>query len=106
AGYGARAALRAYCERVASTVGRVCVAIWGTLPGAGATTVRDRATARGVAFQLVNILRDVGRDHAAGRVYIPREDLARFGLSAEDLAHWRRPDEASALVLDLCTWAR
>lgn len=106
AGYESRDALRRYCERVASTVGRVCVAIWGTREGADAGAVRELATSRGVAFQLTNILRDVRRDFLAGRVYLPRENLARRGVSARDMAEWARPGECESVVLDLASWAR
>ncbi|MBX3352074.1 MAG: squalene/phytoene synthase family protein [Phycisphaeraceae bacterium] len=106
AGYESRDGLERYCERVASTVGRVCVAIWGTVPGADAKGVREKATSRGVAFQLSNILRDIRRDFLAGRVYVPREDLARHGLSAQALAEWSKPDGCAALVRDLAAWAR
>lgn len=105
-GVDSRDDLRFYCECVASTVGRVCLSIWGLTPGADARAAREKATSRGVAFQLTNILRDVGRDHAAGRVYVPRDDLARHALSAHDLARWRRPDACAALVADLAAWAR
>lgn len=106
AGCDSRDALRTYCERVASTVGRVCVAIWGLAPGASDAIAREKATSRGVAFQLTNILRDVRRDFEAGRVYVPREDLERLGLGARDLAEWRNPDACAMLVADLCAWAR
>jgi phytoene synthase len=71
-----------YCRRVAGAIGRVCLAIFG-LRDAGAT---DRATAErladelGVAMQLTNILRDVREDAENGRVYLPGEDLRRFGV--------------------------
>lgn len=105
-GVDTRDDLRVYCERVAGAPGRVCVALWGLRPGADAHAAREMATSRGVAFQLTNILRDVARDYAAGRVYLPRADLARFGVSARDVAEWTRPAEAGALVRDLCAWAR
>jgi phytoene synthase len=75
--------LRLYCHRVASVVGLVSIEIFGCRdPGA-----RIYAEQLGLALQLTNILRDVGQDFAnGGRIYLPREDLARFGYSAEDLA--------------------
>jgi phytoene synthase len=106
AGFATRDDLREYCERVASTVGRVCVAIWGVRDGVDRAEVRERATARGVAFQLVNILRDVRRDFAAGRVYLPGDDLRQFGVEAKDVAEWRTPDASAALVGAMCAWAR
>ena len=73
--------LEAYCHRVASAVGLACLCIWGT------TSERALEPARqcGVAFQLTNILRDLKEDAARGRVYLPREDLARFDYSSDDL---------------------
>jgi phytoene synthase len=106
AGCDSRDALRLYCERVASTVGRVCVAIWGLAPGENDAIAREKATSRGVAFQLTNILRDVRRDFEAGRVYVPREDLERFGIGARNLAEWRDPARCAALVSEICAWAR
>jgi phytoene synthase len=80
--------LRGYCYRVASAVGLICLRILG---------VRDeRATAAGeacgIAFQLTNILRDVGEDAARGRIYLPLEDLDRFECTEEQVLA-RRHDE-------------
>jgi phytoene synthase len=70
-----------YCYRVASAVGLACIEIFGyTDPRA-----RDYAVNLGVALQLTNILRDVGVDAAAGRVYLPQEDLRKFGVTVDDL---------------------
>jgi len=74
--------LETYCERVAGTVGEICITIWGY---EGAEATRRLAIERGVALQLTNILRDVREDHARGRCYLPEEDLARFGLARERL---------------------
>ena len=68
-----------YCWRVASTVGLICLDIFG------ARDARDYAVNLGVALQLTNILRDVGTDFARGRVYLPMDDLARFGVRDSDL---------------------
>jgi 15-cis-phytoene synthase len=72
-----------YCRRVAGAVGRVCLAIFDTREGA-ATAERGRAEGLaddlGVALQLTNILRDVREDAELGRVYLPGEDLRRFGI--------------------------
>ncbi len=73
--------LHRYCLRVASAVGLVCVEIFGCR-GARA---REYAVELGVALQLTNILRDVASDLARGRLYLPLEDLARFGVSEADL---------------------
>jgi phytoene synthase len=70
-----------YCRRVAGTVGRLSLAIYGPDDYEAA---RPLADALGVALQLTNILRDVVEDRdTMGRVYLPSEDLARFGVSAE-----------------------
>jgi phytoene synthase len=75
-----------YCRRVAGAIGRVCVAIFATRDGGGIDGDPDRprvealADDLGVALQLTNILRDVREDADNGRVYLPAEDLRRFGL--------------------------
>jgi phytoene synthase len=75
-----------YCEGVASTVGEMCTYVFGV---PGGDVVRDRALryARtlGVAMQLTNILRDVGEDARRGRCYLPEDDLAAFGLRADEV---------------------
>lgn len=68
-----------YCHRVAGTVGELCVAIYGWRgPATRAGTLADHL---GIALQQTNILRDVREDAFAGRVYLPTEDLARFGVT-------------------------
>lgn len=78
--YATFADLWLYCYRVASVVGLLSIGILGA--GAGA---EPYAIKLGVALQLTNILRDVGEDARRGRVYLPEEDLHRFGLRAEDI---------------------
>jgi phytoene synthase len=73
--------LREYCYRVAGTVGLTCLHVFG-FDHPHAPELAERL---GIAFQLTNILRDVRADLALGRVYLPQEDLARCGCSAEDL---------------------
>jgi 15-cis-phytoene synthase len=73
--------LRVYCHRVASVVGLVCIRIFG-YRDAAAEPLAEKC---GLAFQLTNIIRDVKEDAAMGRVYLPEEDLARFGISAAEL---------------------
>ncbi|MBI4588349.1 MAG: presqualene diphosphate synthase HpnD [Candidatus Rokubacteria bacterium] len=74
-----------YCYRVAGAVGLCCVEIFGYAdPGA-----RDYAVNLGVALQLTNILRDLQPDAQRGRIYLPREDLRRFGVGPEDLRSGR-----------------
>jgi phytoene synthase len=73
--------LRGYCYRVASAVGLMCIAIFG----ARDPNARAYATDLGIALQLTNILRDLAEDAARGRVYLPQEDLAAFGVAEADL---------------------
>ncbi len=73
--------LREYCWRVASTVGLICIEIFGQR----SDRARDYAVNLGIALQLTNILRDVGGDAERGRIYLPQEDLRRFGCSDQDL---------------------
>lgn len=80
-GYERFADLEMYCERVAGVVGQACICIWGsTRPEAF-----EAARLSGIAFQLTNILRDLKEDADRGRIYLPREDLRRFGYAADDL---------------------
>ena len=66
-------ALRGYCEKVAGAVGVACVAVYGSDDVEHAETL-------GVGLQLINIMRDVGEDRALGRVYLPQDELERFGV--------------------------
>lgn len=87
--------LRLYCYRVASAVGLVSIEIFGCREPAS----REYAIELGLALQLTNILRDVGEDwRNGGRIYLPREDLARFGYTADDLAAGRHNDAFLALM--------
>jgi phytoene synthase len=78
-----------YCRRVAGSIGRLCLAIFGARGGGGA---RDLADDLGVAMQLANIARDLREDAERGRVYLPARDLVRYHL------HDERPLDARALV--------
>jgi len=80
--YETFAALREYCYRVASAVGLVSIEIFGYRNPA----CKDYAIELGLALQITNILRDVDKDLAHGRVYLPQEDMARFDYSSQDLA--------------------
>jgi len=77
--------LRRYCYYVASVVGLVCIRIFGYSD----PRAEDLAEETGIAFQLTNILRDVKEDAERGRVYLPREDLDRYGVRIEELAALR-----------------
>ena len=75
--------LRLYCYRVASAVGLICIEIFGyTNPAA-----RIYAEKLGIAFQLTNIMRDVKEDAGRNRIYLPLDDLARFGVSEDEILH-------------------
>lgn len=69
-----------YCRRVAGSIGRLCVAIFGARESERAWALADDL---GVALQLTNILRDVREDAENGRIYMPREDLVRYKLSTD-----------------------
>ncbi|MBI4564181.1 MAG: phytoene/squalene synthase family protein [Planctomycetes bacterium] len=87
-------ALVAYCRRVASSVGLACVHVFG---------FRDRAAPEaavdlGIALQLTNILRDLREDAERGRIYLPAEDLQRFGVSERDILDGRRTARFAELM--------
>ncbi|MBT8377900.1 MAG: presqualene diphosphate synthase HpnD [Ignavibacteria bacterium] len=73
--------LQLYCYRVASTVGLMCIEIFGYKHA----STRDFAVNLGIALQLTNILRDVKKDAENGRIYLPQEDLQKFGYNEKDL---------------------
>ncbi len=77
--------LEEYCYLVASTVGLLSMPVIGAARGATFEQARPYAIQLGIALQLTNILRDVGEDAERGRVYLPEEDLARFGLTRRDI---------------------
>ncbi len=83
-----------YCYQVASVVGMTIVHIFG-FDSARALLLAEKS---GVAFQLTNILRDVREDADMGRVYLPREDLRRFGVSAEQLRLGMENDRFRSLM--------
>jgi 15-cis-phytoene synthase len=75
--------LRGYCEKVAGAVGVACVAVYGSED-------TQRAQTLGVGLQLINIIRDVDEDGRLGRVYLPQDELGRFGVSElADSPEWR-----------------
>jgi phytoene synthase len=91
-------ALNEYCRRVASAVGLICVEIFG---------YRDLgslayAESLGIALQLTNIIRDVAVDLRRGRIYLPGEDMRRFGVSEDDLRRGRVTPEVAALLRFEC----
>lgn len=70
-----------YCYRVASTVGLMTLPVLGTAEGFTEEDAKGPAIALGIALQITNILRDVGEDAVRGRIYLPKEDLDKFGVS-------------------------
>jgi squalene synthase HpnC/squalene synthase HpnD len=73
--------LKEYCYRVAGTVGLTCTHVFGFQD----SRALDLAEKLGLAFQLTNIIRDVHEDFNLGRMYLPEEDLARYGVGKNDL---------------------
>ena len=96
--------LELYCYRVAGTVGLMTQHVMGldpaytTAPWSSSPETSDAAIALGIANQLTNILRDVGEDRGRGRIYIPQEDLERFGYSEADLMAGRLNSAWKALM--------
>jgi phytoene synthase len=85
--------LQLYCYRVASVVGLLSMHIIGFTAGA-----EPYAIQLGIALQLTNILRDIGEDAARGRIYLPLEDLERFGVREEDILAGVRSESFQALM--------
>ena len=77
--------LETYCDRVAGVVGLMSAEIFGYSDPATRGYARDL----GVAFQLTNIIRDVGEDARRGRIYLPQDELARFGIAPSDVLRAR-----------------
>jgi phytoene synthase len=86
--------LERYCRRVASTVGLLCIEIWGYQDARAPQLAIDR----GIAFQLTNILRDFKQDFDGGRVYVPRDEFAQFELSPRHLREWSKANACRNLM--------
>jgi phytoene synthase len=91
--------LHGYCRQVAGAVGVACVAVYGS-------EEVERAETLGVALQLINIVRDVREDWELGRVYLPQDELAAYGVSEEDIAAGRVGPEWRALMAFQASRAR
>jgi len=91
-----------YCFNVASTVGLMCIEIFGY----NNVKTKDFAINLGIALQLTNILRDIKTDAKHGRIYIPLEDLKRFNYHEEDLLNNRYNDDFIKLMKYECERAR
>ena len=94
--------LSLYCYRVASTIGLICIEIFGYQN----PRTRDYAVNLGTALQLVNILRDLQRDAQRGRMYLPQEDLDRFGVRPAELLAAAYTDPFIELMQFECDRAR
>ncbi|MEA5475837.1 phytoene synthase [Synechococcus sp. CCY9201] len=96
--------LKLYCYRVAGTVGLMTQEVMGldpaytTAPWSERPDTSQAAVALGIANQLTNILRDVGEDRGRGRIYLPQEDLNKFGYSETDLMAGRLSENWRALM--------
>ena len=86
--------LSLYCYRVASVVGLICLHVFGPT----SAHAQDYAVDLGMAFQLTNILRDLGTDAEQSRIYLPQEDLAQFGYSETDLLQRHNNQQLRELV--------
>ena len=80
--YASFADLRGYCERVAGAVGLACVPVYGS-------SDTEHAQELGIALQLINIVRDVREDWELGRVYLPQDELAAYGVGEDDIGRGR-----------------
>ena len=97
--YADFAELHGYCRRVAGAVGVACVAVYGS-------DDVERAETLGVALQLINIIRDVREDWELGRVYLPQDELAAYGVTEEDVETGRAGSEWRALMAFQASRAR
>ncbi len=88
------ATLQSYCHRVAGVVGLMAAAIFGYRDPSTLTYAENLGT----AFQLTNIIRDVGEDARRNRVYLPLDELSRFGVDATDVVHLRETDGFRSLI--------
>jgi phytoene synthase len=90
--------LNLYCYRVAGVVGEVAAAIFGGPRNEDDRDIRRYAHELGLAFQLTNIIRDVGEDARRGRIYLPQDELARFGVAEADILKGRSTPEFQRLM--------
>ena len=100
--YGTFDELIGYCRRVASAVGLICIEIFGCRDSRS----REYAFNLGLALQLTNIIRDVRVDLERDRIYLPQEDLARFGVTEQALKDGRVTSEIRQLLAHQCQRAR
>ena len=91
-----------YCRRVASAVGMMCIEVFGCRDSRS----REYAFNLGLALQITNIIRDIKADLEQGRIYLPQEDLARFGVTEAALAAGEVTDAVRRLLAFECQRAR
>jgi len=91
-----------YCFRAAATVGLMCIEIFGYKT----ENAKQYAVNLGIALQLTNILRDIKFDALNGRIYLPEEDLKRFGYTEDDLMNFRYNESFVELMKFECKRAR
>jgi phytoene synthase len=101
-GYRTYEELSLYCYRVASTIGLIAIEIFGYRN----PSARDYAVHLGTALQLVNILRDLESDGRRGRLYLPLEDLERYGVRRDEVMSGRYSDSFAELMRFECDRAR
>lgn len=90
--------LNLYCYRVAGVVGEIAASIFDGTRGEHDRDIRRYAHELGLAFQLTNIIRDVGEDARRGRIYLPQDELVRFGVHEADLLSGRNTPEFQTLM--------
>jgi 15-cis-phytoene synthase len=90
--------LRVFCYRAASVVGLMMCYVIGFEPDADQELALTHAVDLGIAMQLTNILRDIGEDLSRGRIYLPKDEMARFGCSERSLVDHRRDDSFRELM--------
>ncbi len=86
--------LKLYCYRVASTVGLMCIEIFGYKH----KSTKDFAVDLGIALQLTNILRDIKKDSLNGRIYLPQEDMVKFNYSDSDIVSRKYNEDFQKLM--------
>lgn len=91
-----------YCFRAAATVGLMCIEIFGYKT----ESAKQYAVNLGIALQLTNILRDVKFDALNGRIYLPEEDMKKFGYTEDDLMNFRYNESFVELMKFECKRAR
>ncbi|MCH6163606.1 presqualene diphosphate synthase HpnD [Streptomyces marispadix] len=97
--YGSWEELEVYCRCVAGAIGRLSLGVFGTLPGVrDAVRASEYANTLGLALQLTNILRDLREDADHGRMYLPAEDLEKFGCSTDFRSDVRPGSDFRGLV--------